>query len=274
MITSCMINYGGVTVNGYTEEGCDASQERQMPAFTSIRTSGPFNVYYFQSDESKVLIEGKEEFLDKVITEIKDGDELSVKLEKGKYSNLVLKVTIFSPVADEINNSGSGNFTDIAGHVSNDDIEFSAAGSGDLFLANITSKDDIDVASAGSGNVFAEQIECKDFDLALAGSGDATIKGVKANNVDAAVAGSGNIKAEDAEINRDAEFTSSGSGDIKVNANIGGDLEVKLSGSGNATLDGTCNNLDVRISGSGDVKGNLSYNKITTKCTGSGKVKL
>lgn len=268
-----MINYGGVTVVGYTEEGCDASQERLLPAFTSFSTSGPFNVYYVQAEQSKVLVEGKEEFLDKVITEV-DKENLTIKLEKGQYHNLVLRVTVYSPVADEIRSAGSGNLTDKAGHSSSNDIEYKLAGSGDLFIADVNSNKDIDIASSGSGDVYADRIMCEDIDVSMAGSGNINVNGLNAKDLEVKIAGSGDAKVSAATIKKDADFSISGSGSIKMDAEVGGEIEAKTAGSGSIVLNGSCDTIKASIAGSGDVSGDLKFNRISTDCKGSGKVRL
>lgn len=217
---------------GYTEEGCDFSQERPMAMFNEINVSGPFNVYYVQSSESKVLVEGKEEFVEKVVTELK-GDDLHIKLEPGRYTNLVLKVTVYSPVADEIHIAGSGDFFDVAGHSSKDDIEYKSAGSGDLVLASIETREDIDIASAGSGDVRAEGIKCHDLDISIAGSGDVRMDAEVRNELEASISGSGSMTLNGSCDK--AELKIAGSGDI------GGNLSYKristsCSGSGRVSL--------------------------------------
>lgn len=253
MLASCMINFGGTTVTGYTEEGCDFSEVRQMPMFDAINVAGPVNVYYVQSNESKVLVEGKEEFVGKVITEIKDED-LDIDLEPGTYRNLVLKITVYAPIVDEFRVSGSGNLSDISGHTSKDDIEYKTSGSGDLILAGISTSDDIEIQSTGSGDVYAENISCKGLSAKFSGSGD--------------------MKMTGAVVKNDAEISVSGSGDVRMDAEIGNDLEARINGSGDMKLNGSCNKADLKITGSGDMSGNLNYKKITTSCSGSGRINL
>ena len=96
-------------IGGCTEAGCDYSEERDVNSFSSLSTSGPYNVYYVQSPTSRVVIEGKKEFVEKLITEVKGGN-LNVRLQDGTYRGLVLKVTVYSPVLDGIRISGSGSF--------------------------------------------------------------------------------------------------------------------------------------------------------------------
>lgn len=230
LLASCVINLGGVTVNGYTEEGCDFSQERPMPMFDEINVAGPFNVYYFQSDESKVLVEGKEEFVQKLSTEVKDG-ELTVRLEPGRYHNLVLKVSVYSPVADEVRLAGSGDFVDVAGHTSSDDLDYSLAGSGDIIVENV---------------------QCKDLDVKLAGSGDIRLKGcVVRKDADISLAGSGNIHL-DAEIGDELEARISGSGDMNLNGSCNR-ADLKISGSGNIGGKLSYRQINTSCSGSGRV---------------------
>lgn len=273
LLASCSFNFGGFTVTGYTEEGCDASEVRTMPEFTSISAAAPFNIYYIQSEESKVVVEGKEEFLSKVKTEV-DKQCLRIELEKGTYHNLVLKVTVYSPVADEIRVSGSGNFTDTSIHKSDADMTYRISGSGDLYLNQVSTTRDIDIHSSGSGDVYAEMIGCKEFEVSMAGSGDVDLNGVYVTDFDLSIAGSGDANVKVAPIGNDADLSISGSGSITMDADVADDIEARIAGSGNMTLNGECNSIEVKISGSGDVKGNLAYKKISTECKGSGKVRL
>lgn len=232
MLASCMINFGGTNVMGYTEEGCDFSQERPMAAFDEINVAGAFNVYYIQSDESKVLVEGKEEFVEKVITELND-EALTIKLEPGTYHNLVLKVTVYSPEVDEINVAGSGDFFDVAGHTSRSSIEYRLAGSGDLTLAALSTKDDLEIDLAGSGDVRADGIVCKDLEIRLAGSGDIRIDATVENDIDARINGSGDITLNGSCDK--AELKISGSGDMRGNLSYK-KISTSCNGSGRISL--------------------------------------
>ena len=57
----CTINISfgdGVSVTGgCTEEGIDFSEERTVSGFDSFKAAGPFNVYYVQAPEQKVLVD-------------------------------------------------------------------------------------------------------------------------------------------------------------------------------------------------------------------------
>ena len=254
VLASCAFTFGnGVNVIGYSEEGGDFTEERSVGIFDEFKAEGPFNTYFVQSDTYKVVIDGKEEFVQKVITELKDND-LTIKLEKGTYKDLILKVTVYAPDIEEACTAGSGNLIDKEGHVSTKDIDYRTAGSGDLILANIQVKD-LDVATAGSGNIYIDGATCEDLEIRSSGSGDSTLKDVK--------------------VKGDFEYSSAGSGDLKTeNLIVNGDVNAKTSGSGDLNLNGKCHDLNVKSSGSGDIRGNFEYNKLSSSISGSGKINL
>ena len=232
---SINISFGdGVSVTGgCTEEDIDFSEERTVSRFDSFKAAGPFNVYYVQSPSQKVLVEGKEEFVKKVITEVRD-DELSIRLEKGKYTDLVLRVTVFSPDIEDMTESGSGNLVCREVNLPGKEIEISVLGSGDAIIGNIN---------------------CKDLELSAAGSGDALVKAITVSeDAEIATAGSGDVKIE--------------------SATIAGDLELSTAGSGDIRISGSCRNLEASTRGSGDISGRVQYSSIETTSRGSGKVKL
>lgn len=252
---SCIIGgHGGVRViGGCTEKGIDCSDERLVEAFSTLSSSGPFNVYHVQSPTSKVLVEGKQEFVEKVQTKV-NGGKLSVKLEDGTYRNLVLKVTVYSPLLDEVNWSGSGNFIDLSPRTTAGDFHFSLAGSGNYVGANIECHS-FSAKISGSGTIKANEIVSGDVDIHTSGSGRSSIeKLVSTGNVSISHSGSGNSRIEDAD--------------------IAGNLKCRISGSGNIVVNGKAGSVDASISGSGDIHGALECSDVHSNVSGSGKVRF
>jgi len=258
LLCACNMNLSftnSVNVMGdCSETGIDFCEQRDVTFFDSFETSGPFNVYFVQSDTQKVIVEGKEEFVKKLKTKVSD-ETLSIKLEKGQYFDLVLKVTVYSPVIDEISGAGSGNIicSDIS--MPDKDIEFASAGSGDLFLGNVNCKE-FDLATAGSGDTYMHGTISirEDLDIAIAGSGSIQIDTLLCNDLDIAIAGSGCAKIDYATIADEADLHVMGSGDITIN--------------------GKCRKVDASSAGSGDIKGNLEYSLVEKHRTGSGDIRL
>ena len=231
-VSGCIINVSsGVTVTGgCTEVGCDFSEERTPEPFESFTSAGPFNVYFVQAAEQKVLVEGKEEFVGKVLTTV-SGDNLTIKLEDGIYSHLVLKVTVFSPDIKKMKTSGSGNLCsegmtvgdlDVStsgsgdvrlGTVACDRLTISSSGSGDFSVAELSVGEDAELSTRGSGNVDVERITAAgSLKLSTMGSGSMHVSG-SCKDLDASTMGSGDISG-------DMEFESisrseTGSGRVK-----------------------------------------------------------
>lgn len=247
-------NRTGVNViGGCTEVGCDYSEDRALNNFTSLSTGGPFNVYYVQSQTSKVVVEGKKEFVEKLDTKVSGGN-LQIKLQDGTYKGLVLKVTVYSPVLDGIKISGSGSFIEKGDHKSNGSIDFHLS---------------------GSGNLKTNAVECKGFSARISGSGRIEVPSIKGQNLSFAISGSGRITIGTAKADNDVAISISGSGNGDIdNADIGGSLDLRISGSGNINVDGKAGSVVAHTSGSGNIHGNLKYNSIDTQTSGSGRVRF
>lgn len=244
----------GVTLfGGCTENGIDYSEDRNVGAFSSLSSSGPFNVYYVQSSESKVVVEGKREFVEKVITNV-SGKHLSVKLEDGTYRSLVLRVTVYSPELDNINLSGSGSFIEKGAHRTENDIRFTLS---------------------GSGNLVAGELSCGSFSARISGSGRIEVDSIKGHDMDFTTSGSGRLRAGTLISDGNVGITFSGSGHGEIdNADIADCLKMRISGSGSIRVNGRAGSVDASTSGSGSMYGNLKYDTIETHISGSGKVRF
>ena len=247
-------NRSGVRViGGCTEVGCDYSEERSLQEFDAVSTSGTYNVHYVQSRSSKVVVEGKKEFVSQLITEV-SGKTLRIKLKDGTYKGLVLKVTVYSPVLDGIRISGSGNFIEHGPHHSTGNIDFSLS---------------------GSGGLKAESIDCKSFSAKISGSGSINVPSVKGTDLNFRISGSGSVNVGSARAGGNMSMSFSGSGSGKVDkADVTGTLDLSISGSGNIDVNGRVGSVTARTSGSGNIHGNLKYGSIDTHTSGSGRVRF
>lgn len=228
---NCSISAGnGISVNGYTEDGIDFSEERSVGRFESFTSFIPANVYFVQAPEQKVLVEGKEEFVKKLIAEVQD-KTLCLKLQKGNYNNLVLRVTVYSPFIEDIDTYGSGNI--ICGAVT----------------MNGT---DIKLSTSGSGDVVADSLFCKEVSLKTKGSGDISVAAARCEDLDASTFGSGDIRIGRADVGDEIELHTAGSGDISVNGRCR-KVEAKTMGSGDISGALTYSVLEDKALGSGKV---------------------
>lgn len=204
--------------------------ERSVGEYDYVALAGWFDVELVDGEEGELTLQGEENLLEYIKTEVKDG-KLTIKQKKGvnlRPSSWNEGITITVPVerVDGVSLSGSG---DIVGKtvLQSDDFRTSISGSGDISL----------------------EVEAQSVDASMSGSGDINLSG-KTTDFEVSVSGSGDIKAYDLS----AEFVDaqvSGSADIKVTANQM--LKARVSGSGDITYKGNPKKIDTKSSGSGDI---------------------
>lgn len=207
------------------------TEERSTGDYNSIAVAGWFDVALVDGREGELTLEGEENLLEYIITEVKNG-KLTVKVKKGYYLKSSswdkgnINITIPFESINALSMSGSG---DIVGKktIKATDFETSMSGSGDMELT----------------------VEATNATVSVSGSGDMSLAGT-AKNVEIKISGSGDIKAYDLSADN-VTATVSGSADIKVTANEV--LTARVSGSGDIYYRGNPKKVDSKTSGSGDI---------------------
>ncbi len=204
-------------------------ETRTTRDYDGIKCAGSMDYILIAGAEGKIKIEGEENLLKHIITEVKNGN-LIVKVEKGinlrPSWNKTIKITI--------------PFKDIS--------EVSLAGSGDLWNEDKITATDLDVSLAGSGDIVLS-IETTSVKGSIAGSGDLTLKG-STNNLVAKVAGSGDFHGFGLQANNTV-VSVAGSGDAQVVSNVS--LKARVAGSGDVEYRGKPDREDTKVSGSGSI---------------------
>ena len=216
--------WGGKKIKG---NGNMTKITRTTSDYDGIKCAGSFDYILVAGNEGKITIEGEENLLEYIITEVKDG-QLKVKTKNNvslrTSYNKTIKITIPFKDIDEIALSGSGDLWN-EDKITANNLEVSLAGSGDIVLdIEATS---IDGSLAGSGDMTLKG-KTNDLEISLAGSGDIHGFGLQANNTDVSVAGSGDIEIVS---NKSLKARVSGSGDIQYKGNPAKE-DTKVSGSG------------------------------------------
>ena len=223
---SCSAQWGkGIKGNGNT-----VSIDRSVGEYDGIAVSGWFDVDLVDGKEGELTLEGEENLLEYIITEVENG-KLVIKTEKGvnlKPSSWKDGIRITVPV---------------------ESIDaLSLSGSGDIVGKTTLKASDFKTAMSGSGDITLD-LETESLSASMSGSGDMNLSG-KTKNFDTTISGSGDIKAYDL-IADNVEATVSGSADIKVTANKM--LKARVSGSGDISYRGDPKKVDTKTSGSGDI---------------------
>lgn len=202
---------------------------RSTSNYDAIKCAGSFDYILVAGTEGNITIEGEENLLEYIVTEVK-GNKLIVKTENGVSLrtswNKTIKITI--------------PFKDIS--------QVSLAGSGDLWNTDRITASNLDVSLAGSGDVVLD-VKTDTLEGSIAGSGDLTLKG-STENLDARVSGSGDFHGFGLQSNHTV-ISVAGSGDASVVSNES--LKARVSGSGDIEYKGNPKKEDTKVAGSGSI---------------------
>lgn len=226
LMTSCQDRGNNGLFNCIEGEGDVVTQELLIDEFTSVKSRGNSQVYITQGNEIKVEVEGQQNIIDNIETDIQGG-VWEIEFEDCQRDYTKLKFYITMPVIESLEVSGSG---DIFGQ--------------DNFLV-----EDIHLKVDGSGSIDVVIDDATDVDARISGSGKIILEGTT-NYLGAKISGSGDLKAYDLEANI-GNIKISGSGDAEVT--VHDELDVKIEGSGDVYYKGNPI-INVDITGSGDLK--------------------
>ena len=203
---------------------------RTTADYDGVECAGSFDYILVEGTEGNITIEGEENLIEYIITEIQNGalvvkvkNDVNLKTSRNKS----IKITI---PFKEIEN-------------------VSLAGSGDLWNDNVLASDNLDISLTGSGDIILN-IKASKTKASITGSGDVTLKG-STHNLEASVTGSGDFHGFDLEVN-DTDVSVTGSGDAKVVCNE--NLKARVTGSGDIMYKGNPKTEDTKVAGSGSIK--------------------
>jgi len=203
---------------------------RTTADYDGVECAGSFDYILVEGTEGNITIEGEENLLEYIVTEMEHG-ALVVKVK----NNVNLKTSMNKGIKITI------PFKEIE--------KVSLAGSGDLWNEDLLTSDDLDISLTGSGDIVLN-IKATKTKASVTGSGDVTLKG-STNTLEASVTGSGDFHGSDLESN-DTDVSVTGSGDAKVVCY--GNLKARVSGSGDINYKGNPITEDTKVAGSGSIK--------------------
>lgn len=217
---------GGERVVG---SGNVTTQERSITGFSSVQSSGFFDVYLSTGASQSVRVEADDNLHSYIETRL-NGNELEIDTKEGYRldTDKDIKIFITSPEFNKVHLSGSGNI---------------------ISQNQITGNDKIDLSVSGSGNIKVD-LHAPSVDAHMSGSGDINLSG-EAKKFEGSLSGSGNIKAMDLKTEETAiRISGSGSADVYASTK----LDVHVTGSGDVRYKGGVQQVTSNITGSGSVK--------------------
>ncbi len=203
------------------------TETRNTSDYDGVSVGGFFDVILVKGKEGKIKIEGEENLMEYIITEVKKGT-LQIKVEKGINLKTTRRLTVTVPV-DEIE-------------------KVSLGGSGNIKSDMLLKADDFDVSLGGSGNITLK-VDANSIGSAIGGSGNIKLSG-KANSIKSSIAGSGDIKAYELQVNY-VKATIAGSGSIRIS--VKDEIKSTIAGSGSIYYKGNPPKINTKSVGSGSV---------------------
>ncbi|TMM28778.1 DUF2807 domain-containing protein [Polaribacter aestuariivivens] len=200
---------------------------RTTDDYDAINAGGSFDVILIKGTEGKITIEGEENIIPYIETEVKSG---SLKINFKKNTNISttkrLTVTVTFKDIESIGLGGSGNITS----------------------KEIINAKDFSVSLGGSGNIDL-QLNAKNVNANIGGSGNIDLEG-KTETFKCSIAGSGSIRAFELNTN-DVNATIAGSGSVKTT--VKNKIDAKLVGSGSIYYKGNPTHVNSKSVGSGSI---------------------
>ncbi|QTE23659.1 head GIN domain-containing protein [Polaribacter cellanae] len=200
---------------------------RTTPNFDGVTAGGSFDVILVKGKEGNIKIEGEENIIPYIKTEVKRN---TLKINYKKNTNIRttkrLTITVFYNDIESVSLGGSGNISS---------------------KEKITARD-FNASLGGSGKIDLH-IQAKEVSASIGGSGDIDLKG-NTTKLTCSIAGSGSIRAFDLKTD-EVKATVAGSGSIKTT--VKSKIKAKIVGSGNLYYKGNPSHINTKSVGSGSV---------------------
>jgi len=223
------------------------AQEREVGDFDGVKYALPFEVEFVAANDPYVRLEGDEDTIDEIVTEVNDGT-LNIHKESSWFdlSDETVIVTVGYTNLSSINMSGSGD--GYAEDMESEEMSLKIAGSANLEIDRLACNDLI-ISIAGSGDVNLNELEADTMHTKIAGSGSVEVVG-RVVSQKISIAGSGDHMAGELR-SQEADVSVAGSGDVEVWAMAS--LNAKVVGSGDIAYYGSPK-VHEQIVGSGDLQ--------------------
>ncbi len=222
LVTATSCGWRSVRGNGNV-----ITSNRNEGSFKGVKTAGSFDLYVTQGEGYSVRIEAEENLMKYITTEVENG-ELKVRVRRGvnlrpKHD---MKVFVTAPRYKNLGIAGSGNIISETPLTSDEAVEYSIAGSGDIRISELDAPK-VTVRISGSGNASIGG-NTKDAVYRIAGSGDVKCRELKTENTEIHIAGGGNVWSY---CSQTLDVHIAGSGDVHYAGNPV-NVKQKIAGSG------------------------------------------
>ncbi len=228
--------------------GEPVSEQRSVAGFHAVSVAVASQVSLARGREEGVTLEAAPATLERIVTEVKDG-ELAIRWRENMgwwQSRGPVRIHVVYRSLDGLTLAGSARVA--TDSLTGEAFRLVVGGIGEVRIHAMAVRT-LDVKVSGSGGVTVEELAADDAEVVVSGSGGVTLAG-QVGNQTVRVSGSGEV--DNGELaSREALARVSGSGSIRVRAQAR--LEAEVSGSGEVVYLGEPE-VQSRVSGSGQVR--------------------
>ena len=225
-------HHGGQWGSGVKGSGNVTSETRDVKDFHELKVGGAFHVKLEVGPATSFKIEGEDNILPFIKSEVKDG-ELSIYTSKSINPKKDITVTLTTPKIDGLDVSGASELTGTG--INADALSLDCSGASKVNLEG-TGKD-VTISFSGASEVKLNGLRANKIDGDLSGASQLWAAG-SIDNIEIGLSGGCNADLLGAP-SKKAKVSLSGASTLKVAASEG--IEADLSGASNLKYKGTSN---------------------------------
>jgi len=173
-------------IHGVRGSGVRKTEQRDLPVFSAIETSGAFDVDVNCQKPASVEIEADDNILPLVQTDVRGG-VLYVSTTKSYSSSGGIKLRITVPDLASVKSTGAGKFNILG--VKNDKFEIRSTGAATVVAAGQSKS--VKISSTGAGKIDANELRAGDADVSVTGA--AAVDVYATDELDVNVSGAGRV---------------------------------------------------------------------------------
>jgi putative autotransporter adhesin-like protein len=171
---------------GVRGSGVRKTEKRDLPAFTSIETTGAFEVEVTCQKPASFEIEADDNILPLIETEVKGG-VLRVSTSKHYSSSRGIALRIAVPNLESVRSTGAGKFR--VSDLKNDSFKIDSTGAATV-VAEGQSKS-VEISSTGAGKIDAHSLRANKADVRVTGAAGVEVNA--SDELDVTVSGAGRV---------------------------------------------------------------------------------
>jgi hypothetical protein len=192
VLLALLVALGGCHGNLFRGKGLSGSgkaktEKRVVAGFKAVNVSGAYEVEIAAQQEPGLEIEGDDNLLPRVRTEVKDG-VLNIYNDEPISTSRPIRLRISAPQLDAVASSGASDI--VVSNVKSDDFNVSTSGAGSLTISGEAKK--LAVEMSGAGELDAKDLRAERVSVNSSGAAEATVYASEDLSVSASGAGTVN----------------------------------------------------------------------------------